>query len=106
MTIEAIEKIKAAENEAAELVANARKKASELRANAENDSAAAQKAAHDRAALIVRTAEEEAKKKADGIVEKGVASARSDAKKLVFDAALNTDDAAEEIIRGIFAKWQ
>ena len=106
MTNEAIEKIKAAEKAAADLAADARKKAAEMRADAEKGAADAQKAATDKAAALLREAEENAAKKADGIIDSGVNSARVEATRMVADAAHNTDAASDEIIRGIFEKWQ
>ncbi len=106
MTNEALEKIRAAEKEAADLVAEARRKATEMRNNAEAGAAQAEDEAAKRAAEILKEAEDNAAKKADGIIDSGVTAARMEAKKMASDAAKNTDAAADEIIRGIFEKWQ
>ena len=106
LTNEAIEKIREAEKKAAETVAQAKTKAARIRAKAEADLADTEKELNAISAASIGEMTEKAKKKSARIVDDGESAARIEAKRLVAEAAKNTDRAAEEIVRRIIDRWQ
>lgn len=106
MTNEAIEKIREAEKNAADTVANAKKKAAEIRAKAESDLSDTEKEMNAISTASIGEMTQKAQKKAARIIDDGISAARIDAKRLVSDAAKNTDSAADEIVRRIMNRWQ
>ena len=106
MTNEAIEKIKAAESAAASEVADAKRMAAEIRSKAIAGVEALERATEKKSAEYARAAEEKSLEKADGIITNGISAARLEAKKMLSDASRRTDEAVDEVIRGIFEKWQ
>lgn len=103
---EAIEKIKAAEQSAADMIADAKKTAADIRMKADADAENAKVKAKSAAALLAKKSAEKASEQSENIINEGVDAARADAKRTVATAEANLDEASENIIRGIFAKWQ
>ena len=106
MANEAINTIRQAEADSAAVIADAAVRARDAeKAAAEKARQIALRARAD-ADEVIRRSAEEAGKKADAVIAEGVAKARADAKKAValYDANMNA--AVNEIIRGIFEKWQ
>ena len=104
-------------NEAIDMIRQAEAWAEETSAGAAAKRGAEEKAANERERQIVEEARaraqaeakesaEEAGRKADAVVSDGVLAARGEAKKMIAAADGNMNAAVNEIVRGIFEKWQ
>jgi len=105
-TKEVMEKIRAAEAEAAEITAAAKQKAAQSIAAARAASADKIEEAQKKARQIAAIGEEESKRETDAHIDAAQKKARGQAKKIVAAAEENMHTAVNEIIRGIFEKWQ
>ena len=106
MANEAINTIRQAEADSAAVIADAAARARDAeKAAAEKARQIALRARAD-VDEVLRKSAEDAGKKADAVISEGVAKARADAKKAVALSDANMNAAVNEIIRGIFEKWQ
>lgn len=106
MANDAINTIRQAEADSAAVIADAVARARDAEKSASEKARQIVENSRTEADALLRLAAKEAQDKADAVIADGVAKARADAKKAVAISDGNMNAAVNEIIRGIFEKWQ